>query len=375
MLKVKIYHTLENARLKKGWNEIYAKNNYCLQNSFDWIYIWWKHFKGYNRKLFIITVENGGSICGIGPFMSEENYALNQLKFIGTGLTDFHEILLDPDYKSDVIPIILKYILKLKKHDLINFEEVPDNSDLYSYFIEQGNFKFRKMSTCLTIDLDYTSWEEYKKDLSYKFRNEWTRKFNKLSRQGKVEFSCRSPENIRTESVQKILSLAQENYEKTGRFEKMLQKNIRDFFIDFIQKISGVRIYTLDYNNKLISYMIGFFQNNIFYTWNSAFNREFHSFSPGVLLRGLIIKDLIQKGVKEMNFMRGDYLYKRSWMIGKKIITNYQFLHDLSSFKGYLGLKYYLNWKWAIKTNFSNILSKPIIHNLLVKMKHRSVKS
>ena len=370
MLTVKIYQTLEDERLKQGWTEIYAKNSYCLQNSFEWIDIWWKHFGGKNRKLFILTVENEETIYGIGPFMLEKNYALNQVKFIGSGLTDFHEILIDPEYKSDVISILFEYMLKSKRYDLINLEEVADNSDLYNYFDRHSLFKAREMSTCLAVDLNYTSWEEYRKNLSYKFRNEWTRKYNKLSRQGKVEFTCRPSENINRDFVQSILSLAQENYRKTGRYDKMLQSNIKDFFLDFIQKIPEVRIYTLVYDKKLISYMIGFLQNNVFYTWNSAFHRDYFSFSPGVLLRGLIIKDLIQKKIAKVNFMRGDYFYKRSLMTGEKVMTNYQFLQSLNAFKGYFGLKYYLNWKWAVKAKLGNLLSKPIIHKLLVKMKH-----
>lgn len=370
MYKIKIYNNIKNEKLKYFWKEIYSKNSYCLQNSFEWISIWWRHFQRKSRKLFIVTVEKNDSIIGIGPFMIEKNIFLKQLKFIGSGLTDFHEVLTLPREEELILSSILNFILNNDYYDIINLEQISDNTRLYRILRKNRQFKKREMVKCPIANLNFSSWEEFGKELKRKFRKEWSRKLNKISRQGNLELTKHSNNSIKLKDIKNIFSLHLESYKDGKKYNKLIQESIKNFIFELILKIKEIRIYSLVSDGELVSYLIGFLQNKVFYTWNAAFNKKFHSYSPGMLLRGLVIRDLIKNRIKKVNFMRGDYYFKNVWMVNDEKLTNYQFLYQMNPLKGYIGVKYYLAWKWLVKRKFKRILEKPLVKKILIKVKY-----
>lgn len=370
MYRIKIYKTLENEKLKKHWQEIYSKNNYCPQSSYEWISIWWKYFSKKSRKLFIVTVEENNAIIGIGPFMIEKNFFLKELKFIGTGLTDFHEFLVVHGREESTLSIILNYILNKNNYDIINLEQIADNSRLFHILKKNSQFKKREMIKCPIVNFNSSTWEKYFKYFSRNFRRDWTKKYNRLSREGKLQLIKLKTIKDKMECLGKMFKLHIKRWESKDYASKLSQENIRKFISRLVLEIPEISIYILLYNNEIISYRLGFTKRGVYYAWNSSYDEKYHSYSIGIILLGLIIKDLIENNYQKINFMRGNYNYKRRWMTDEETLTNYQFLAKLNALKGYFGEKYYLNWKWWIKIKFNNIFERALVQKILIKRRH-----
>jgi len=370
MRRIKIHKSFEDERLKKYWKKIYKKSSFCPQSSYEWTYIWWKHFQKRTRELFIITIEEKDIILGIAPFMIEKNVFLRQLKFIGSGLTDFHEILAHDSQKEDILKTIVNFILKSKQYDIINLEQISDHSKLYHVLKQNKRFQIRKMVKCPIINFSSMTWEEYLQKLGKNIRRDWKKKYNKLNKKSNLKLIRLNNIQSIKKHLNKMISLHIRRWESENRLSKLSRKYIQRFILSIAKEVPETIVYILVFNKEIISYRIGFIKRKIFYDWNTSYEPKYYAYSPGKILLGLVIKDLIENNYKKLNFMRGNEEYKNKWIIDSDVITNYQFICKISFLKGYVGIKYYLKWKWWIKRNFHNVLDYPIFQKLLLKLKY-----
>ena len=368
MYRIQIYDSLEDRKLERCWKEVYSRNTYCLQNSYEWARIWWKHFQRKSRRLFVVGIEENNEIIGIGPFIIERNAFFRQLKFIGSGLTDFHAILAIPEKEEEIIDCILDFVLKRKEYSILNLEQIPNNSTLFKICKRAYFFTARELIKCPRIIFDSLSWDQYFHTLGRNSRRDWTKKYNRLTRGGTLEFKKLEKVEEKKEFIKEIFELHVKRWQSRHRASKLSQGNIQRFITEALLKIPEIVIYALFYDNKLISYRLGFAQGPVFYDWNTSYDPEYHSYSVGIILLGLVIRDLIDHSYRELNFMRGDEDYKRKWMIGDQMVINYQFLARAPSLLGYLLAKYYLEWKWWTKRVFRKILEKSLVQKILIKV-------
>ncbi|MGB8957438.1 MAG: GNAT family N-acetyltransferase [Candidatus Aminicenantales bacterium] len=367
MRSIKVYRTFRDDRLKAGWRDLSRDGDYFVQSSYEWMAAWWECFPKKSRELLIVTVEEEGSIIGIGPFMIERNALISQLKFVGSGLTDYHEILVSADGGQAVLSMIMDYVGENDDTDLINLEQVSDHSPLFEYLKDLGRFSKRTMVRCLTINLDFPSWEEYLKNIGRNLKRDWTRKHHRLATMGDLKLIKLSQSQAKREWLDDLLSLHVRRWDREDEVSKFGEKRIKAFLARVVEELPQATIYVLQLDDRAIAYRLGFAQGQTFYDWNTSHDPDFAPQSVGKVLMGLVIKDLIACGFKRLNLMRGDYEWKRKWMTDDSALINCQFLARSSPVRGYLGERYYLDWKWRLKNRSRRILGLPIIQRLMIK--------
>jgi len=370
MINIRIYGVLGDPRLKGSWEDLYSRNDYCFQNSYAWCSLWWKNFHKSNWKPLIVTAEDSGQVIGLGPFMIEKKQLLTELKFIGSGLTDFHEILTHPASREEAFRAILGWVLSNRYYDLVNLEQISDSSSLYKVIREVRAFKAREMVKCPVVNFKSLSWEEYLRMLPSRLRWEWSKKHRELNRKGRLQFIRLEGAKDKSEYLDKIFKLHVKRWEHEQGVSKFIEDKIRAFISELVMVAPEMILYALLLNDRLIAYQLGFSQKDVFYDWNKSYDPELSRYSVGNVLMGLILKDLIEKRFQKYNQMRGDYNWKRRWMTDEATLTNYQFLAKSSPVRGYLGEKYYLEWKWRLKDRLKGILNLSLVQKLVIKAKY-----
>src|SRR5918997_5980520 len=63
-----------------------------------WLIPWWRHF--HPGELFVVTVRCGGRLVGLAPFYIENGALGRRLLPVGISLSDYLDILLDPDERQ-----------------------------------------------------------------------------------------------------------------------------------------------------------------------------------------------------------------------------------------------------------------------------------
>jgi CelD/BcsL family acetyltransferase involved in cellulose biosynthesis len=370
MYSINTYRTLDDQKLKKYWEKLYSESHLCLQNSYEWISLWWQFFGGKKRALYIVSVEENEKILGIGPFMIEKNKSLKQLKFIGSGLTDYHSVITASQNSKAVISRLLDFITAQKDYHLINLEQIPDNSELYLSLKQDERFTSREMVICPIVNFNAASWEEYFKKFSRNFRRDWTKKYNRLSRIGEIALKKVVTVEDKQEYLEKIFAIHTKRWKQEKHASKLEQDNIRQFISTVALEIPQITIYLLLLDKNIISYRLGFSQGDVYYAWNTSFDPNYYAYSIGRILLGLVIKDLLKSDFTKINFMRGDYDFKRRWMTDETTLSNFQFLSGLNTWRGNIGLKYYMRWKWWAKEKFKKILNKSFVEKILFRRKN-----
>jgi len=222
MFDIVVYKNFHNQMLKQSWQNIYYQGDYCPQSSYEWNYYWWKYFgKGKKRSLNIIALKDTGNIVAVAPFMIERIFPVPvaQLKFVGSGLTDFHEILISEQVdKEKVLSDLFAFIFKTVNVDLINLEQISDNTYFYLFlnqshwaydnlsrispgtenqtfalvckepFTDNGGFRKRLMIRCPVVNFDSMTWDGYLLKLSGNQRRKYKKKLRRLERQGYLDF-------------------------------------------------------------------------------------------------------------------------------------------------------------------------------------------
>ena len=193
-------------------------------------------------------------------------------------------------------------------HQIVQPTENYLNSHKIPFMKEVGKYYF--------INLDQ-EWEDVRKGMSksYVYRN-WKLAINRINRSGgnyEIEYN---PKLTAQQILERSKHIHIKRQEFLGRKSNFLQDNYSLFageLINYNLEIEEFQSYWLKYNNNVIAYLLGFYKNQVFYLWATAFLPEYESFYPGRLMQYEVVKFMCQNGFKEYNFMRGESSYKQKW--------------------------------------------------------------
>ena len=91
------------AELEGEWEELYRECPRATPfQSWAWLYSWWEHY-GERYELRLVTVRSeDGLLVGLLPLMLGRRGSLGRLLFIGTGITDYLDVLVREGWEEQV---------------------------------------------------------------------------------------------------------------------------------------------------------------------------------------------------------------------------------------------------------------------------------
>jgi CelD/BcsL family acetyltransferase involved in cellulose biosynthesis len=91
------------AVLEEEWEDLYRSSTCATPfQSWEWLYSWWESY-GADYELRLILVRDGHLLVGLIPLMLKRWWgSRGWLFFIGTGLTDYLDILVREGWEAQV---------------------------------------------------------------------------------------------------------------------------------------------------------------------------------------------------------------------------------------------------------------------------------
>lgn len=311
--------------LRPEWDELFVKAG--ASNPFlawDWAWNWWSHFKA-ERELNIVVAREGKELIAIAPMMRERTPLGGKISFLGSGLADYLGFLTSGK-EREVIKTICQYLMRAGAAKL-ELADIPEASTmclvLAEIYAEIGDFRVKKTSCASPFLMIETTWEEYwdKINNSVKKDVKWSQ--NKLKRdyqELKISVIDKYDERV-IDAIAALSAKAQVFKVGKGLFRDENTANfIRTILKSFLSS-GRAKLYLLEADQRLISYIIGFSLKNKYYYWNTAFDPEFAGYSPGKLLTRAALENAFRSGYTEFDFMKGEERYKLFWT--KKTRNNY----------------------------------------------------
>jgi hypothetical protein len=238
---------------------------------------------------------------------------------MASGLSDFGDFIIKTG-NEDVINLIRDFLNDHSdKWDLIHFGNINSNSTFIpsiKYLSEQNNFFPRNKPglNCpfICIDEDYT---QFQSKLSTKLKSDLRKKSRKLIEIPDINFKVHN--HFDPDLLDKMIEFEKEHLRKGMRCHTIF---LSPLTIRFIQEILSVfsktgqlHLFTLESQEILVSYVIGFEFNHVMFFWNTSYNPDYSQYSPGIILFDYAIQYCFNNNFSKIDFMAGDNTYKLRW--------------------------------------------------------------
>jgi CelD/BcsL family acetyltransferase involved in cellulose biosynthesis len=329
VFSVKRYANWDEAEvLERAWNELLAQSAArTIFLTWEWMKAWWGAF-GAHRDLVLLTLtDTDGKLAVIVPFqrtwekLGPRNSGwLLRLAGDGIGGSENLDWIVREGCEGAAVRAIADWLDQNKSYwDSIRLDTVPGASPVLSALKEElCQREWRQVerhSTGYSLHLP-ESWEELMVSLPKNMRAQINRRVRKLNKQ----FSVRVRRCERLEEVPQFLDylfeLHQKRWELRGKEGSFVLEQKRSFYAEMAMRflLAGwLDFWLLEVDGRTAAVEFGFHYNGVYSFLQAGFDPQFAEYSAGVVLRAQIMKELIQRGLREYDFLGGDDEYKQHW--------------------------------------------------------------
>jgi hypothetical protein len=262
------------------------------------------------------------------------------------------EFAIDRDMRDEWFELFTEYCQKhLSSCTLAIFDSVAEdaeNIEALSQYMAKSGYRVIKQvqDRCPYLDLP-ESFDRLLMGYSSKKRKTIRRE---IRNHGKmfdlVDFTAIGSIDEGLEAARKLHNLSRRIKGETGSFE-------RKGYLEFHQRLARSlardnRLYFkfLTRDGKPVAFLYGFLSGNRFYDYQTGYDPEYSAQRPGFLILVRAIQDLIDRGVKRFDFLRGYEHYKLYWTDTVRNTYRYYILPPgMKSWLYYALLKIYRGWR------------------------------
>lgn len=316
MLTVK---QVEFPGIEKAWRKLEADGHVpTVFQTYDWIETWWKHL-GHRGTSFIFGIYDDSELIGIAPLyystMKVKGLPLFRVVHVmGAGESDYNAFILKRDREQEILSALLKH-LSTKKWDIFWLSDVHSETTTNKYLetvlkSEKYLYAKKEHTPCPYIKLPAT-FEEYKKSLSKNTRQNMTKFCNRVLKIDGVSYNKISDPLKIEEAVQTFITLHQSRWQRVGQKGALAEEAVQRFHLEAAQKLARyLDLKQLKIDDKVIATAYSYDYNGRREVYLPGMDLDYERFSLGFVLMAFGIRDAIESGLNEFDFMRGDEEYK-----------------------------------------------------------------
>ena len=341
------------------FNAIAEEWNYFLQSSsndnlfltHEWLTTWWDAFESDTRKFYFLLARDAqNAIVGGFPMQVVTRgfgcvLHLKILQFIGRGPldheTEYNTFMMPPTLpglEAEVYAAMVEYI-DVHKNDWDTFFLFDLLSTHASTPILEEQLYKRFKATRSKQENNYVivlpqSYESYLSGLSRNQRRDLKKGHKKVHEHNEPEFEVVTAKDA-------LQSYLKDYYQLVRQRHNWIPNRAREAFMKSLcKKLAGagwLRCYSLKLNNIPTATQLGFCYQKKYYCYKAAFNPAFSNLSPGKALFNFVLRNEIQHGSTEIDFLTGEYAYKGYWcndvrnvdyiqIVGKRMVSRFKML-------------------------------------------------
>jgi CelD/BcsL family acetyltransferase involved in cellulose biosynthesis len=157
------------AALAEEWDELYQNAPLATPfQSWAWLYSWWE-FYGEGYELRLVRIRHDGLLVGLLPLMLERRAGLGRLRFVGTGLTDYLDVLVREGWETRVPEAAVRGLRQMDGWQVVDLQQLRPEAAAWNIFAEWvGPRTHVWQDSCPVIRSE--SWDELLTSLSKKGR-------------------------------------------------------------------------------------------------------------------------------------------------------------------------------------------------------------
>ncbi|HLD99000.1 MAG TPA: GNAT family N-acetyltransferase [Bdellovibrionota bacterium] len=288
----------------------------------EWLLPWWKYFG--SGPLVSMAFRDRGALVGFAPLFIFFDSASKRRKvvLIGTGNTDYLDILASEPYRETVVKKLLAELSgpELRDEwDLCDFQQLRASSPLLHGQADPATsrasmtFSLSTQEICPVMVLKPGA--PVNTDLPSGKLKELAKAQRRLESRGTVRFALADWSNF-DEIHAALIRHHDARWYRRGVGDAEFSNKARAFLKEAVERLLSrgfVRLHALYFDEIIIAGVLCFVHRDKAYYYMTGFDAEFSRFGVGNVILSRSIMSCIDEGVREIDFLRGREPYKYQW--------------------------------------------------------------
>jgi CelD/BcsL family acetyltransferase involved in cellulose biosynthesis len=314
--------------LRHEWDELLARcKRATIFQSWEWNEAWWRHF-GQGKHLLLLQVRERGRLVGLAPFCISRypGTPLRRLEFVGTGISDYLDILASTARATEVCAALGHYLATSRAYDLGDLQdlrptavlrEAMQGSTLSSAVATAPELTWVDQEACLSIALPST-WEAYLARLGKKMRKNVPYYSRLLQRRCEgLEIGLAQRAQLPA-AMSALFELHQKRWQGRRQREHLGNPQVQAFhrqIADRFYERDWLRLHYMRVGDRCIAIEYAFCFRDRYSTYLSGFDPdpEWQHYSIGTVMNGEVLRQAIAERYQVVDFLRGKDAYKMMW--------------------------------------------------------------
>ena len=292
----------------------------------EWIFTWMQVFQP--SEPLLIEVRQSEILVGIAPLLIYQRGRERVVGFMGGGVSDYLDILVEPSVSRTVLVEIWNYLNSHEMSwDILELCDLQTSSQLFHLAEIAENVEQQQHEECTALRLlpeAELSMDRGKGDgmhgiLPPHKRENLKNARSRLKRAG-AEFEMQPQLQLATRDtlltlVDALSELRSQRWLRKGE-NQGLHESIELFYRRAFSRLFDIgvlRLYGLRLGEVIVAVLATFVERNAVYLYLQGFDSKYAWLSPGTQLLGCAIEDAVKENKSAVDFLRGREHYKYSW--------------------------------------------------------------
>jgi len=318
MIEVEVVDNLPKLQsLRTGWNLLLTRSwSQSIFLTWEWIETWW-HSYSAGFDLAVIVARHGDEVLGIAPLVVRKESG--RLEFAGQNKAygEYLDFLVPQGLEASIVPAICQMVARLSglgRWRGIHFATIlagSPNLNLISKELTKAGIEIQRSPTrvCPYAQLPAT-WEDYLALKGSSFSRRIRYNERRLARFGTIAIERPRDGRELDEFFDDLVNLHVRRWRTDidGQFFGFHRKIARTFF-----ELNWLLLARLRVGSSVVAVKYDFIFDNKIWGYQGGWLPEFKDREVGNVLIAEILKQAIQDGRREYDFLEGEAWYKSRW--------------------------------------------------------------
>ena len=278
----------------------------------EWVITWAELFSP--QRIRVVEVRLGGRLVGLAPLLIYPRGDEQVLAFMAGGISDYLDLLVDPQYEGEITRAIFDAIQELDNWTTLDLTDLPANSVLH-------HAGLAKLATphdqCSSLQLPQTR-HELLQQFSKRQRANLRQAQSRIEKVGGATVELATRETL-PEFIDDLFRLHAIRWLKDGQAGVLADEKLKAFHLQAGSQLLDaciVRLYRLRIGADTVAAMYTLFHQTTAFCYLQGYDPHFAAVSPGTYLMFAVMEEAILAGANKFDLLRGQEVYKQHWRAG-----------------------------------------------------------
>ena len=318
MLQVSEIKTSDDLdRIRPEWDDLLGRSrNAGVFQTWEWLAGCRRHF-GQGKRAMLLSVRDGDRLLGLAPLEIARMYGLpvRRARFIGDGVSDYLDFIADAEHEDSVTKAIFEHLESDRRWDVLDLQQIPNDSCILRHRTSlDGRCRTMEQDACPYLPLAET-WDEMLPRLGKKTRFN-LRYYERLTRRDFDVHIGPMDHTTLHEGLSAFFRLHTKRWRKRWLPGVLSGDQVRRFHTEIAKGFAEkdwLRMHGIRLDGEIRAVLYCFAYRGKAYYYLGGFEPDLAKYSLGTVLTGYAIRDSIERGCREFDFLRGNEPYKARW--------------------------------------------------------------